>query len=352
MEKMTAALNWVTAEAVSASYGAQEAYRSTTAAGRANIERVFCARWTSGIAVESCGDSGFRAAGPALADGPVQLSGAKTCLEAVCWHAEATLPTKKRKRGNSRGAPDDGADAIVLSDPMMSAAGAAPRRPDSTVRFADGRTYFGRGGGKQRGLDVHKEVEHFVTLAPARFDALHPAVDPLTKAVTMRLDALALVGIDGERGVHHLGWRAGTSIDILCLNKRGELAAVELKTGSNGCFTLPSRSHPTMKPPFQALAQSALNRARLQVLFGALLLEHSHNVHVAECFVIHAPVSDNDAVAFDLGPVAAYKERLREAIAAWRGPPAQDVLPYPYSVAAGTGPFGRTGWTAQNTRKY
>lgn len=286
------------------SFGAVEAFKTTTAVGRAVIRQLFGTKDSTGIYPESCGTDGFRLcfAQPPFGKKllPLSLTGSKKCLEAVCWDADSSVVSApKRKR-------DDG--------------------DDPTIRFDDGRTYYGRSGGKERGIQVHEEVEHFILWSPKRFKHAHPGVDPMTKAVLCRLGAMELVGIDSERIVYRRDIRAGTGVDFLCLNKHGQLVTGELKTGSDDCFDLPSRSHPFMFEPFDHLPNSPLNRARMQLLFGNMLLEHSHGVVVAESFVVHAPASAKCAVAFDLGPVADCKDALLKALIEWR---EQSIPPAP-----------------------
>lgn len=325
--------------------GARIAYKRTTDLGRRNIEKILLAPRHNGFLIEHCGRS-FRAFLTATSKYSVSLSGADTALSAICWYPEAKPATPKRTRDSistidtltpidldnvsmsSSDTIDDPmldvyAEGLGLPSQSKSRRKAGKPTKDKTVRFDDGRVYYGRDGGLKHGSDVHQEIEHFIIWTSERFNATHPRVDPMTKAVLCRLGTLGLMGIGAEVKVGNLKLGIATAVDGVALNSKGELVTFETKTGSRGFFTLPSRSHPNMKAPFDGLEESLLNRARLQLLFGTLLLEYQCGVTVAESYVLYAESSDPniEAIAFDLGPVATYRNTLSIALQTWRNIP-------------------------------
>lgn len=285
-----------------------------------------------GLLAEGCGDSGYRLVN--MKDGVItKLSSARKILTSVCWYPDIVPAVKKRKRTDSSERPLElfGVEnsLTAFDTEVAKKANRTPFGGASTVRFADGRTYFDRSGGLERGKAVHLEVEHFTRWPPKRFLAAHPSVDPLTKAVTCCItQQLNLQLIDAERIVFDVDLKSGglsinggTAVDFIGLDKStGALVLIELKTGSDETFDLPCRLNPRMRPPyFNDVPNTPLNRARLQLLLGAMFMERCFGVTVSECYVVHAPASDKPAVAIPLGSLISKKEDLlRKAMEEWR----------------------------------
>jgi hypothetical protein len=293
-------------DALKDNYSAKQAYARGFATEP--IRLLFLNERQSGWKPERCGGSGFRVCRLEDSRHTVKLAGAETTLTTLCWSPTKimTYRAPTRKRGRYEGE-------------------ASSYHHDSTVRFEDGRVYFGRGGGRLRGADVHTQIEHYVKWAPPRFTSLYPqGVDPMSKAALVCLFNRKLHPIDTERIVYNLEWRLGTAIDLPCVMgpTGNELALVEVKTGgANGSFTaLIDPREPNMKAPFDGIPDTPLNRARLQILLGKILFERSYPMRVAACFVLHAPSSEEPAVLIDVGPVAQYEQVLIAAIIQWRCP--------------------------------
>lgn len=279
-------------EELKKSYGARSAYAKTTALGRMNIANIFTSDVMRGLRAERCGAEGFRVVS---SNGDIiKLSSAHGTLSKVCWYDEFVPAQKKRKR-------PDGEDT-------------------TTIRTPDGRTYFGRSGGKEHGIDVHEEVEHFIKWPQARFEAAHELADPMTREACCCIVNQGILMIDSERIAHDLVWRCGSAFDVLGLHeKTGEVVGIELKTGSDGTFTLPCRQNPRMRAPyFDDIPNTPLNRARMQLLFNCLIGERAFGVTIERAYVIHVPNSTSPAVAIDLGPIANKRALLMRAIEEWR----------------------------------
>ncbi len=236
-------------------HGAHHAWKRTTNLGRRNIIKL-CA------GLESCtpmsgGRSGYCVAFP---DGrTVRLRGANNVLSQIAWTGRA-LP--------------------------RSRAGDA-RRPGGPTVLTSGRTYFGTSAGVERGKDVHQELQDFITMPPKEFRARYKEVDPMTRAMMLALNGQKLVGVAAELIVHDASIGCGTAIDALCLDKRGRLVAVELKTGyGRASFLAPLSKGKRMRAPFSQLADSPLNRAHLQLEYGVELLRRSYGVE-ARGLVVH-----------------------------------------------------------------
>lgn len=274
------------------SYGARCAYKTTNALGRVNIANIFTTDAARGLRMERCGSDGFRIIN--LVNNEVtRLSSAEGTLSQVCWDPEFVPAKAKRKR--SDGAP-------------------------LSVHGPDGQTYFGLSAGREHGKDVHKEIEHFVLWTPARFKAAHEIADDMTRAACCCIVDQGLIMIDSERIVGDGVWRCGSAFDVLCLvTKTGEVASIEVKTGSDGTFLLPCRKNPRMRAPyFNDIPNTPLNRARMQLLFNNIVGERSLGVAIEHSYVIHIPNSESQAVAFDLGPVGNKRDLLVKAIEEWR----------------------------------
>ena len=235
-----------------APFWARQLYWRTTPLGRRNIAALFDIR---GWHVEACGRSGYKLFRNFQAS--VQLRGADNNLGRLVWPA-ARASGKKRKFG------------------------------ESEVMFEDGRHYFGRDGGLERGKAIHKELEDFVKLSPEQFNQKHPKVDPITSSILLKLKEHKLSPIASEVGVVDVQSCAGTGIDMLCLNERGEIEMVETKTGYvNTNFTEVDNKTKDMKPPYAHLKDTPFVRAQMQNLYGAILLESCMTIRVAGLWIVH-----------------------------------------------------------------
>ncbi len=279
------------------SYSAKIAYSNTTALGRLNIKNIFISDAMRGLIAEHCGSDGFRVVDTHTNE-RTTLSSASGTLSAVCWDPEF-VPAKAKRQ------PPD-----PLSDPFE----------DKTVRTGDGTAYFGRSGGKEHGIVVHKEVQHFVQWKSKRFEAAHEKADPMTRALCCCIVDQGIEMIDSERIVHDRVWRCGSAFDVLgLLKKTGEVVGIELKTGSDGTFHLPCRKNPYMRAPyFHDIPNTPLNRARMQLLFNCIVAERSHGITIEHAYVVHVPNIKSPAVAIGLGYVAKKRPLLVKAIEEWR----------------------------------
>lgn len=274
-------------------YSARRVYQSTPFPQvRITIARLFQGADANGVIAELCGDSGFRIV--PFGGKAIPLTGAESTLSTLCWYPAP----KKRKRSASQG------------------------RMSTAVRFEDGRSYFGRSGGRKRGSDVHDEIEHYVCWPQERFDATHPKVDPMSHAVIIALVERNIKCIDSGRIVFDRDWRIGTALDLVgMMRKTGEFIAFELKTGSDGCFDTPDDpSHSVMRTPFHEISNTPLNRARFQLLLGIILAERTFHVKFPHAYVIHVPSSHKPAILHTLGPVLSYYSTLVTVLDAWRAP--------------------------------
>jgi hypothetical protein len=255
--------------------------------------------------LESCGASGFRVTS---LDGRVSKSvaGAHRTLQAAMWSAKAIrggrparAPFKKSRPQRHRKDNEIGEAWGQLGEPPLP----MPRGRSSTVRFDTGKSYFGHAAGLKRGSAVHREVGRFVTWESERFNASYPKVDPMTKGVLLQLCKLNFVGVDAEFPVFDTDLGVGTMIDLVCLNATGELVFVELKTGYDNAFT---ESQSRMRRPFTHLEDSALNRARTQILLAMALFESHTPRPSARLDPIHGHVIQVDrcdrVISFGMGP--------------------------------------------------
>jgi len=255
-----------------APYWAQQIYKRTTALGRQNIELLFKPRrWH----IEGCGWSGYRLFLDNRAS--VQLRGAHNNLARLVWPADRPSG-KKRKRGSS------------------------------SVVFDDDRKYFGRSGGMERGKDVHKELEDFIMMPPDRFQHVHPKVDPLTSSVLRNLKQYGLKPIASEVTVGDVQLsedgkdiviksHSGTALDIVCINTLGEIETVETKTGYSGTnFAESDEKTLNMRAPFAHLKDTPLVRAKLQLLYGAVLLHVSKGIRPTGLWIAHGSPDTDEAI--------------------------------------------------------
>jgi hypothetical protein len=305
---------------------------------REQLLSLFLSTFRSGWRAEQCGDSGYRlsALDPWQRPATISLTGLHRHLSRICWHPDRVMPRgsttptllqEMAAHGNEFGnLVFEGSSDSTQKDVAKKTKRKRAASTDKTIRFEDGRTYFGRAGGKEHGSFVHSQIKDYVDLTSEQFVARYPlGVDPMTKAVLVCIEEqLGLQCLLAEHIVYDVEWGVGTGIDLICWRPEkvggGQLAGfvlIEVKTGySGGCFDQPClRNRYLRSPYFGHVTNSMLNCSRFQVLQERLLLERSHaGLRILDQFVVHAPDIHSPAVATGLGPlVSACREPLIRA---------------------------------------
>lgn len=135
----------------------------------------------------------------------------------------------------------------------------------------------GRFQGVIKGVKVHRELKDFVQLDAKNFKKIHNKF--LHNYSARILNAI----------VNRMGWQPflpefdifdenlgiGTSVDMICLDKEGNLILLEFKTGYSGYF---EESDGFMKSALAKLPNTVLNQATLQVVSAGLILERCYQV--------------------------------------------------------------------------
>jgi hypothetical protein len=123
----------------------------------------------------------------------------------------------------------------------------------------------------------------------------------MTKAALLLLKQLGYTGVHAEYIVYDADLRVGTAVDLVCLDAAGNTVFVELKTGYDDGVFVASRK--TMQAPFQKVRDSALNRARTQLLLAIMLYRRNHD-QTPRGLVLHVD-SHARAVSFSMGIVGS-----------------------------------------------
>ncbi len=153
-------------------------------------------------------------------------------------------------------------------------------------------------GGLDRGKIVHNQLRmHINGATKNEFRSQFVAWHPYTKNAVDALQAWKLTPIIAEFPVVDDGLNIATAADALCVNDDGQLVLVEFKTGMSRYFDLGNagmhNTHGVGK-----LNNCPRNQAHMQLLFTKMMLEYTHNLRIAEAFVIQ--IRDDDVVRYRL----------------------------------------------------
>ena len=199
-----------------------------------------------------------------------------------------------------RGATNSLVKSGIFKNAQLRTRRAAAKRGSNILHIGD-RVYYGRGGGQQRGIDIHDDVMRVVRTGTNRQKLMHVGqVDPLCRKVLLVLGkrGLHLTSFASELIVYDRASASGTAADIACLNTAGQLVLVELKTGYAGSiFTSAGHSPPQcFGRPFRDLTDSPLNRAYIQLVYTIALARRAYRLPVSESvhgYVVHAYTDTN-----------------------------------------------------------
>lgn len=129
--------------------------------------------------------------------------------------------------------------------------------------------------GIRRGIAVHEELQHFVTLDTKNFSSLHPNPHPLTLCIISALAQRNYIGLWSEYPVYFKNKVSGensfvaSSIDLVCFDRESkDIVLVEIKTGYSGkkfFFSFSNSDNDKMLNSFKNMKDCPINRANIQL---------------------------------------------------------------------------------------
>jgi len=173
-------------------------------------------------------------------------------------------------------------------------------------------------GGSIRGSEVHGQIDDFVHLSVDLFKKKHARVHPYLKRLVKNVFyPRNWTPVESEFKLFDEETGIGTAVDVVCVDERGVLHALEIKTGYETNWNV---AEGAMEGPFSnLLSDSPRDRAAVQVLFELILIAKHHKVRQVEGWVVH--ITDANIVQFEIG-----RELRRLALDAYRYLAAERVL--------------------------
>ena len=129
--------------------------------------------------------------------------------------------------------------------------------------------------GKTLGTMVHEELSDYAKMNDVAWLDKHPTPNMYTIKAIRALAIWRLEPIAGECPI--LGDGFATGIDMVCTNSRGQLVLVEIKTGYEGAFELPSYVGAKLRYPLGGLrgGDCPRNKAMMQISIArSVLIKH------------------------------------------------------------------------------
>jgi len=157
---------------------------------------------------------------------------------------------------------------------------ASARRPTNRKRTDIKR----RGDGLKRGKTVHHEIEILTNEGPRGLRKRgRRSIHPYTRKIAAALQIWQWRPVVSELAVHDPAINIATKADLICLDSKGRMILVELKTGFDNDFL---RGTGSMHGPLAGRVSNApLNQAKLQALVTKSIIE-SHGIHVHQAAVV------------------------------------------------------------------
>jgi hypothetical protein len=175
--------------------------------------------------------------------------------------------------------------------------------------------------GRVRGTLVHAQVRDLCFLDREHYHRTHPeGAHPWSLQLLDTVTRQGWTPLAAEFIVYNAALRIGTAVDMVAVDKQGTLIFLEFKTGYAGdawCVSSgPMRGALGAAPPSRvAMADTARNRAMIQVMLGALLAVHGHQVDGRiECWVLRVDDAGTELLQLSKTFLLAHGNRI---LAAW-----------------------------------
>lgn len=140
------------------------------------------------------------------------------------------------------------------------------------------------GGGRERGILVHKQLMLYSNSNGARFFKKKTNKIHIFTAYTIEaLKKWKLRPLISEFMVYDPNLQWSTSADIFLVDEEMNLYIGDFKTGGNSYF---ERGNAAMKEPLSGLSNCPLNQARIQLFFTMMVLEKYYGIKIKDCLVI------------------------------------------------------------------
>ena len=273
----------------------------------------------------------------------VRLRGLLAPLAEIFWpeelfpahvrHGGATATAhraRKQPHQRKRRVPDPFAAAKSrqrfrqLMERASQAPAAATSAPDSTTSTKRSRAQEATRG-LLRGSIVHQQIEDLVLLDPTlfrrkykqgvhswSFNALRALVDPEQQHHTELPENRPFLA---ELGVAALELGIATRIDLVSAAKDGRILWVEVKAGYDSPEEWEGATGWMRGVLHGVLANSAKNRAIVQVIVGALMAVRSRGIRGSfECWVLHVCSKGTEFIKVEPSFVARYGMLIYQAI--------------------------------------
>ncbi len=145
-------------------------------------------------------------------------------------------------------------------------------------------------GGMMLGLQVHDQLKIFAN--SKSFEEFkkniykdYVDVDPYFMKALKWLKENNLKPLFSELPVCDIDTMIGTAVDMICENKKGELIAIEWKTGMDNCFS--EHKNVRLNIPFFNLFDCPRDHAFLQLAMTCFFLRKEFKLPISKAYVVH-----------------------------------------------------------------
>jgi hypothetical protein len=156
----------------------------------------------------------------------------------------------------------------------------------------------GRFAGLINGTKVHQELRDFVVLDQKNFKKSHKTLhNYTTRLLKVIVERMRWQPFLPEFDICDEALGIGTSIDMVCVERSGDLVLLEFKTGYKDYF---EKQDGFMRHSLSRLSNTIRNQATMQLTTSALILHRKYGVPLRR---MHLFVMRVDEVAIDIVPV-------------------------------------------------
>lgn len=152
--------------------------------------------------------------------------------------------------------------------------------------------------GKLRGTVVHNELEDFIFYDSKNFRKKHPSIHSYThKILQFILETMQWKLVRSEFDIFDEQLRLGSSIDIVAVNKKGQIVLIEVKCGYQQTF---DNHDGYMHGVLSKLTNSPHHQANLQLITAAVLVIKHHQIPLSNLLLYVIRVDDDDLYYYEI----------------------------------------------------
>lgn len=146
-----------------------------------------------------------------------------------------------------------------------------------------------RASSRGLGPRVHKQIEDTIKGTPVK------RMHRYARAFFSVLAERGLRAVDAEPAIISLRGNFMTYPDVLCVDSKGQLVVVSVKTGFNGAYNVASPAGARCAAPFEAAAKTERSQHQIQLAAEVWALRNEYKFHVAAAYIIYLGINEQRA---------------------------------------------------------